>query len=271
MPELPEVATVCQQLQQSLIGDAIVAVQSYVPALRYPLTEALKGLRGRVLSVERRSKVIIVHMAQGALLIHLGMSGKLRLQSTAERIKHDHIVMTLSSARCLIYHDPRRFGFVDYCQDRQDLWQHRLLSGLGIEPLAIDFDGQYLYQLAQGRRCAIKTLLMNGKLIVGIGNIYAQEALFRAGVHPGCPASALTLDHCERLVSAAKAVLKQAIAQGGTTFSDFQSLDGSGYFQIDLDVYGRAGKPCKTCQSTLQQMVISGRSTVFCDQCQSLS
>ena len=267
MPELPEVATVCQQLQQSLIGDTMVALQSYVPALRYPLTEALKGLRGRVLSVERRSKVIIVHMAQGALLIHLGMSGKLRLQATSKRLKHDHIVMTLSSGRYLIYHDPRRFGFVDYCQDLQ---QHRLLTGLGIEPLTAEFDGQYLYQLAQGRRCAIKTLLMNGKLIVGIGNIYAQEALFRAAIHPGCPASTLTLDHCERLASAAKAVLNEAIAKGGTTFSDFQSLDGSGYFQIDLDVYGRSGKPCKTCQSTLQQMMISGRSTVFCDKCQSL-
>ena len=218
-------------------------------------------------AVERRAKYLLFRTEAGSLLVHLGMSGSLRIVlSELPPGRHDHIDVLLEGGACLRYHDPRRFGCF--------LWlalgeTHSLLSGLGPEPLSEEFDGQLLYHLSRGRRGPIKNFIMDGKVVVGVGNIYANEALFLAGIRPDRAAGRISLARCHRLAEIIKQVLTSSIEQGGTTLRDFVGGDGRpGYFAQQLLVYGRAGQPCRCCGSPLREVRLGQRSSVYCVTCQ---
>lgn len=268
MPELPEVETACRGIAPHLTGRRIVDWSLRVPALRWPVVLP-DGLRGqRIRAVRRRAKYLLVELDDGALILHLGMSGSLRvLAPDAPLLKHDHFDLLLDSGRVLRFNDPRRFGSLH--------WQpapaegHWLLAGLGVEPLTPAFDGACLKAAARGRRVAIKNLLMDGHVVVGVGNIYANEALFMARVRPTRAAGRVTLAQCEALAAAIKQVLGAAIGMGGTTLRDFVNHEGQpGYFRQSLWVYGREGQPCKVCGSELKGIRLGQRATVFCPRCQ---
>lgn len=269
MPELPEVETVKRGLAPHVEGASIQDVVVRNAKLRWPvpvdLQEHLKNQT--VLSIERRSKYLVFKLSHGALIIHLGMSGSLRLVSKGEPLKpHDHIDILINSGQILRYNDPRRFGAILW-QDKDE--QHPLLRSLGIEPLEEIFTGSFLKQLALKHRTPIKSFLMNGKVIAGIGNIYAAEALFLAFIHPQTPANQLTDQQCNQLVQTIKTVLQQAIEAGGTTLRDFVNSKGKpGYFSQQLYVYGRANLPCRRCNEALVSIQLGQRSTVFCPCCQ---
>jgi len=268
VPELPEVETTCRGIAPHLIGRRIVDWALRVPALRWPivLPQALRGQRIR--SVRRRAKYLLVELDDGALILHLGMSGSLRvLAPDAPLLKHDHFDLLLDSGRVLRFNDPRRFGSLHW--QPAPVEGHWLLAGLGVEPLTPAFDGACLKAAARGRRVAIKNLLMDGHVVVGVGNIYANEALFMARVRPTRAAGRVTLAQCEALVAAIKQVLGAAIEMGGTTLRDFVNQDGQpGYFKQSLWVYGREGQPCKVCGSELKGIRLGQRATVFCPRCQ---
>jgi len=269
MPELPEVETTRRGIEPHLIHRTIQAVIVREHRLRWPvppdLEHTLQGLSVR--SVERRAKYLLIQFDPGCLLIHLGMSGSLRLVSLDEPAqKHDHIDFVLER-QILRYHDPRRFGAV--------LWHfgplefHPLLKQLGPEPLESAFDGAVLYQNTRNKHGAIKQLLMNNHLVVGVGNIYANEALFAAGIHPGRSASALGHSECDLLASSIKQILTRAIAAGGSTLRDFVGADSRpGYFQQSYAVYGRAGQPCPRCGTEICHLRQGQRSSFYCPQCQ---
>ena len=269
MPELPEVETTRRGLAPHLIGRQVVALEIRQPKLRWPIPRTLRvQLPGqRIEGVERRAKYLLVHTEPGSVLLHLGMSGALRvLPADAPVGAHDHVDWRLDSGRVLRYTDPRRFG----CQ----LWQargttHDLLAGLGPEPLSDAFDGDVLWTRSRGRRAAIKLLLMDQAIVVGVGNIYASEALFAAGIHPARAAGAVSRERYQRLAAAVKQILAHAIERGGTTLRDFISPDGvPGYFEQELFVYGRAGEPCRVCATPIRASVIGQRSTFHCPRCQ---
>ena len=219
-------------------------------------------------AVRRRAKYLLVEVPAGTAIVHLGMSGSLRVCTDDEpRRKHDHVEMTLSSGARLRYHDPRRFGCL--------LWQpagaptHALLAGLGPEPLSNAFDGETLFRATRRRDVAIKVLLMNAAVVVGVGNIYASEALYAAGVRPARAARRVTRAECRRIAEAIKTVLTRSIEMGGTTLRDFVDSDGEpGYFAQSLAVYGRGGEPCRTCAAPIGQRVLGQRSTFWCPGCQ---
>ncbi|MFO7577902.1 MAG: bifunctional DNA-formamidopyrimidine glycosylase/DNA-(apurinic or apyrimidinic site) lyase [Pelovirga sp.] len=270
MPELPEVETVCRGLAPHIRGKTVLELILRAAKLRQPLDRELcRILPGQVIvKVERRAKYLILHCERGGLLIHLGMSGVLRLvpAGTTEQ-KHDHIDLIFTDGSCLRMTDPRRFGQFIYCPE--DPLQHPLLHHLGPEPLADDFDGAYLYRRSRGRQQAVKTFLMDQRIVVGVGNIYASEALFRAGIHPARPAGRVGRERYERLVQMVRDVLVAAIAAGGTTISDFRSSAGRpGYFRQELLVYGRAGAPCCRCGTALRSQRLGQRSTFYCSHCQ---
>ncbi|MEK9533451.1 MAG: bifunctional DNA-formamidopyrimidine glycosylase/DNA-(apurinic or apyrimidinic site) lyase, partial [Halieaceae bacterium] len=200
------------------------------------------------------------------LMVHLGMSGSLRIMpADTPALFHDHIDLVLDDGRCLRYHDPRRFGSFHWLRTLE----HPLLDHLGPEPLAASFDGSYLYERSRGRRIPVKQFIMDGKIVVGVGNIYANEALFMAGIHPARAAGRVALLRYESLAQTIKTVLGDAIEQGGTTLRDFVGGDGSpGYFAQQLRVYGRQGQPCRVCKSALKEIRQGGRSTVYCPDCQ---
>ncbi len=270
MPELPEVETTRRGLGPHVRGRRIRALKVYERRLRWPLPAGLAAkLAGqRVLSTGRRGKYLLLNLGSGALIVHLGMSGNLRLVPAASpRVRHDHFDLVLDSGRALRFNDPRRFGSLLYV--RGDPLAHRLLAHLGPEPFSRGFDAGYLWRITRGRRVAVKQLLMNSRLVVGVGNIYASEALFRARIRPQRAARSLTRPEAARLVRAVRAVLKAAIRAGGTTLRDYLRTDGSpGYFRQRLYVYERAGLPCRRCGTKLRAVSQGQRSTYYCPACQ---
>lgn len=270
MPELPEVETTRCGITPLISGKTIAALILRTDKLRWPLDRTLcRSLPGQtILTVARRAKYLLLSTAQGTLILHLGMSGSLRIvpAETTEN-KHDHIDLILTDGNCLRLTDPRKFGALLWTTD--DPLQHPLLARLGPEPLTAEFNGDYLYQSSRQRKIAIKPFIMDQQQVVGVGNIYASEALFGAAINPCAPAGTVSRARYQRLVSEIKQVLQQAIAAGGTTISDFQQADGKpGYFKQELRVYGRAGEPCKRCGQPVKSIRLGQRSTFFCPTCQ---
>ena len=274
MPELPEVETVLYGLKPHLEGAVIQDVIVREQQLRWPIPDDLKTrLTHQTIGIlSRRAKYLIIPMPSGSLIVHLGMSGSLRIVTKATALKrHDHVDIIFSDTHLLRYNDPRRFGAILW-NDTSDACAHPLLQSLGPEPLESHFTAGYLKQAAMNRRIAIKSLIMNNRVVVGIGNIYAAEALFLAKIHPTTPAGALTETDCRRLVEAIQQVLCQAIRQGGTSLKDFVNSEGKpGYFANELQVYGRAKLPCTQCKTPLQSITLGQRGTVFCANCQKIS
>jgi formamidopyrimidine-DNA glycosylase len=269
MPELPEVETTRHGISPWITGRTVTGVIARRHALRWPLPDLAALLPGRTVQhISRRAKYLLLTCDDaGTLLIHLGMSGSLRILPTDTAAQtHDHLDIQFDS-HCLRLRDPRRFGAVLWTEELPA--QHPLLRHLGPEPLSAAFNADYLYACARSRRTAIKTLLMNGKVVVGVGNIYATEALYAAGIHPNRAACRITHTRLARLVNAVQQILRTAIQQGGTTLRDFQQEDGKpGYFRHQLQVYGRADQPCYHCQTHLQMQRIGQRSSVYCPNCQ---
>ncbi len=270
MPELPEVETTRRGLAPHARKRRIVALAVYEPRLRWPIARTLpREVAGRRIErVGRRAKYLLLELESGTLLLHLGMSGNLRaVPAATPRLKHDHFDLLLDSGLALRFNDPRRFGSLLYTAD--DPAEHALLKHLAPEPLAKGFDATYLWRISRGRRLALKQLLMNSRLVVGVGNIYASEALFRARLRPQRRASSLTRAECARLVRAVRTVLKLAIRAGGTTLRDYLGADGApGYFSQRLYVYERRGKPCRRCATPVRRLTQGQRSTYYCPHCQ---
>ena len=269
MPELPEVETTRRGVAPYSRGQVVRDVLVREPRLRWPVPANLPALlQGqRITEVERRAKYLLFRTDPGTLLVHLGMSGSLRIiEGDVEPQKHDHIDIVLRSGARLRYNDPRRFGCM--------LWlapggKHPLLDHLGPEPLSNAFDGDLLYRRSRGRKGPVKNFIMDGKVVVGVGNIYANEALFLAGVRPDRAAGRISRARYQALAQDIKQVLTSAIEQGGTTLRDFVGGDGKpGYFAQQLYVYGRGGLPCKRCGAELREVRISQRTTVYCVTCQ---
>ena len=242
----------------------------YEPRLRYPLPRDLprKVAGQHIVRVGRRAKYLLLELDSGTLLLHLGMSGNLRVVPAATpRLRHDHFDLLLDSGVALRFNDPRRFGSLIYTSGEPR--EHPLLERLGPEPFSAAFDADYLYRITRGRRVALKQLLLNSQLVVGVGNIYASEALFRARLRPGRAARSLTRGDAARLVRAIRAVLRQAIRAGGTTLRDYLGADGApGYFRQRLYVYERRGKPCRRCGTPVRAVTQGQRSTYYCPGCQ---
>lgn len=270
MPELPEVETTCRGISPLITGRQIAELVLRTDKLRWPLERSLCAtLPGQsVLQVERRAKYLLLQCEQGSLILHLGMSGSLRvLPAETTENKHDHVDLIFTDGNCLRLTDPRKFGALLWTDS--DPLQHRLLAHLGPEPLTDQFSGDYLYGASRNRKVAIKTFVMDQKLVVGVGNIYASEALFAAGIDPCLPASKVSRKRYRRLVGEIKRVLHLAIAAGGTTISDFKQADGKpGYFTQELQVYGRAGDPCTVCGDLIKSIRLGQRSSFYCANCQ---
>ena len=270
MPELPEVETTRRGVAPHVVGRRVVRVDVYDRRLRWPvpadLAERLRGVTiGRV---DRRSKYLLFHAGEGALLVHLGMTGTLRVWPSAPpRARHDHVDITLEGGSVLRYRDPRRFGAMLWIPSIAQ--GHALLDALGPEPFDAAFDADYLWRTTRTRSAAIKVALMDNRVVTGVGNIYANEALFRAGIRPSTPAKRLSKARLARLVVAVQAVLEAAIARGGSTLRDYVGSDGAaGYFQLDYFVYGRAGCACRVCGHRIRTARIGQRSTFHCPHCQ---
>jgi formamidopyrimidine-DNA glycosylase len=270
MPELPEVETTRRGLADAVVGRTIVRVDVREPRLRWRVPDELPALlRGRrILALERRAKYLLFSLPNGTLIVHLGMSGSLRLMSAGTApLRHDHIDIALDSGMCLRLNDPRRFGCMLWTCD--DPHTHALLRSLGPEPLSAQFDGEALARAAKGRRVAIKQLLMDQRVVVGVGNIYASEALFRARVRPRRAAGRLSRQELEAIVKGVKDVLRDAIRAGGTTLRDYVNAEGvPGYFKQRLFVYERADEPCRVCKTPIRHLVLGQRSTYYCATCQ---
>ncbi len=289
MPELPEVEVTRRGLLPHVVGCRIVDVTVRHRGLRWPVEPELEArLTGRVIQrIERRGKYLLLEClpapesdaAPGWLLVHLGMTGTLRVYPDAPAAgPHDHLDLVLAPeagqdgrpAMVLRFRDPRRFGAIVWTPLAESaLAEHPLLKRLGIEPFDPRFDGAWIHRLTRGRSVAIKQALLAGEIVVGVGNIYCSESLFRAGIRPTTPAGRISLARCEKLAEAVRATLAEAIARGGSTLRDFVGSDGSsGYFQLDCFVYDRAGEPCRVCGTPIRQIVQGQRSTFYCPQCQ---
>ncbi len=270
MPELPEVETTCKGILPHLVNKTIASVIIRQPKLRWPIPLKIKKTlpNQKVLSVERRAKYILINFKKGTLILHLGMSGSLRIVKSKQAYdKHDHFDLLLKNGNCLRLHDPRRFGSVLWTQ--KPALEHKLLCQLGPEPLTDNFTTEYLYTLSRKRKVNIKQFIMNTHIVVGVGNIYASEALFLSGIHPRKTAGSISQARYETLVSSIKQVLSAAIKQGGTTLKDFTQSDGKpGYFKQQLNVYGRKGEPCLICNKPVSHCVLGQRATYYCTQCQ---
>ncbi len=270
MPELPEVETTRRGIEPHLLQHRVAAVIVRKPRLRWPIPDTLPALLEgrRVEAVERRGKYLLLRFAHGTLILHLGMSGSLRvLAADAPVRKHDHVDLRLDDGQCLRLHDPRRFGAVLWCAGPAEA--HPLLRDLGPEPLSPAFDGEHLRGAAAGRKTAIKNLIMDSHVVVGVGNIYASESLFLAGIHPQRPAGRVAASRLQVLAQTIKQVLSAAIRQGGTTLRDFTREDGSpGYFALSLNVYGRDGERCPRCDAAIRRKTIGQRASFYCPRCQ---
>jgi len=271
MPELPEVETTRRGVEPHVTGKTIREVIVRHRGLRLPVSETLDQIAGdRITGVRRRAKYLIFDLKQGgSLLVHLGMSGSLRLADpAAEFKKHDHIALTLSTGKQLRFHDPRRFGIFLHLPQGDPL-DHSLLGKLGPEPLDGEFTVGTLAKAFASRSIPIKVAIMDPKVVVGVGNIYASEALFRAGILPAAEAAKVSRPRLAKLVAAIKQVLNESIEQGGTTLRDFLNSDGEpGYFSQRLMVYERKGEPCRTCGTAIKHAVMGQRSTYWCPKCQ---
>ena len=269
MPELPEVETTRRGIEPHILHRTITDVVIRQPRLRWPvpakLPEILKGQK--IKSVKRRAKYLLLETARGTVILHLGMSGSLRvLPCKTPAGAHDHVDLVFGK-QCLRLRDPRRFGAVLWTDE--DIQQHKLIKPLGPEPLSNDFNADYLFNKRRGRNTAIKNLIMNAHIVVGVGNIYASESLFAAGINPKRKAGKVSRQRYEKLVTAIKSVLKRSIQQGGTTLKDFSNEQGKpGYFAQQLQVYGRQGEACFKCDAPIQQVIIGQRSTFYCPHCQ---
>lgn len=276
MPELPEVETVARALRPHLLGRRIAGVDVLTVKLRKPLApfkqKLAEVLDKEIIRISRRAKYIVVEFAgMWVMLLHLGMSGSLKIvPGDLPAEKHERIIWFLDDGRSLRFHDPRKFGLVDILPLQIPGSLPECFNNLPPEPLGEQFSCNYLHSLSQGRRRPIKSLLMDNQFVVGIGNIYASESLFRAGIDPFTPAGRITLSRYQKLVQAIREVLREAIAAGGTTISDFSGVDGSeGKFARHLNVYGRAGKPCLICaEEVIVKKMMGGRSTYYCPYCQ---
>jgi len=269
MPELPEVETSRRGISPYLVGERIDDIVIRDRRLRWPVsTDVDKHLTGAtVTSVDRRAKYLLLNTTDGTAIIHLGMSGSVFIveRDTPAGV-HDHFDFNLHSGKSLRYRDPRRFGSLHWTDDAALHW---LLRDLGPEPLTGNFSGEYLRSRSRGRRVAIKQFIMNAEIVVGVGNIYASEALFMAGIHPRRAAGRVSLLRYQKLADAIKAVLEKSITAGGTTLRDFYGGDGeAGYFRRELLVYGRDDEPCKHCGKAITAIVLGQRSTYYCKQCQ---
>lgn len=269
MPELPEVETTRRGIQPWLKGNIITDIRVYNASLRWPVPETLQNLAGQLIeSIQRRGKYLLLACQTGTAIIHLGMSGSLRIcEPGSVRRKHDHLEFLISSNKVLRYHDPRRFGCVLW--QTGDVLQHPLLASLGPEPLSDAFNSSYLKGRARNRKVAIKNLIMDSHIVVGVGNIYASEALFKAGIRPARAAKRVTKLELDKLVIATKETLAHSIEQGGTTLKDFVNSDGNpGYFAQSLNVYGRSDEPCHSCATLVKAKVIGQRTSFYCPVCQ---
>lgn len=271
MPELPEVETtrlgISRHLHHKIVKEVIIRQAK----LRWQVPPEIKHqLRNqKIQNITRRGKYLLFHFETGTLLIHLGMSGSLRImQKTVAAEKHDHIDLIMADNSCLRFTDPRRFGSWLWSEDNPN--NHPLLKNLGPEPLTKKFSGNYLYTLSRKRSVAIKNFIMNSHIVVGVGNIYANEALFLAGINPKRAAKKVSSKEYDLLVTAIKKVLQLAIKEGGTTLRNFSQSDGKpGYFKQQLKVYGRGELPCVQCKTLLKEIRLGQRSTVYCPRCQS--
>jgi formamidopyrimidine-DNA glycosylase len=272
VPELPEVEVTRRGIAPHLENRVVSGVVLRHSGLRLPFPAALEEkLVGRTIrSTARRGKYLLIHFDHGSLLLHLGMSGHLRIlpSSTAPQ-KHDHFDLVLGD-RMLRMNDPRRFGLVLWhAAGDGDVHEHPLLQGLGVEPLEEGFSGELLYAQTRGRSAPIKQVLLAGDIVVGVGNIYASESLFKAGIDPRRPANRIGLARYEKLAQAIRETLAAAIAQGGSSLRDFLAVDGQpGYFQQNYFVYSRSGEPCRVCKMPVRQLTQGQRSTFFCANCQ---
>ena len=270
MPELPEVETTRRGLLPHLLGRRIRGAVVRNRSLRWPVPRDLgRKLRGEeVLAIRRRGKYLLFDLRSGHLLVHLGMSGRLSLLPDDAPVRlHDHVDVQLEGRQVLRLTDPRRFGAVLWLRDPAE--RHVLLRGLGLEPLEPEFTGEALHRLARGRSVAVKQFVMNGRIVTGVGNIYAAEALFRAGIHPLRSAGRISRARWDRLAAAVRETLEAALAAGGTTLRDFASADGApGYFQGQCAVYGREGEPCIRCGTPIRALRQGQRSTFYCPACQ---
>ncbi|HWD21669.1 MAG TPA: bifunctional DNA-formamidopyrimidine glycosylase/DNA-(apurinic or apyrimidinic site) lyase [Burkholderiales bacterium] len=270
MPELPEVEVTRRGLAPHIAGRVISGVTVRDARLRWPVPKEVHALAGRtVREIRRRGKYLLLDCGDGHLIVHLGMSGSLRVLARGTPAqKHDHFDLLLGD-RLLRLRDPRRFGAVLWTSAQVE--RHPLLSHLGIEPLSRALHPARLFELTRGRRAPIKQLLMDARRIVGVGNIYASESLFRAGIHPRTPAQRLSLEKSARLAAAIKRTLREAIRAGGSSLRDFVGADGNaGYFQTRYWVYDREGERCRRCGTTVRRIRQGGRSTFFCPGCQRL-
>jgi formamidopyrimidine-DNA glycosylase len=270
MPELPEVETTCRGIAQAVLGQRIEAALVREPRLRWrlPAEFAQQLWQQRIREVRRRAKYILLDLEHGSLIVHLGMSGSLRVLSAATpTLPHDHVDLVLDSGQCLRFNDPRRFGSMHYTT--ADPLQHPLLKKLAPEPFSKEFDAAYLAKKTRGRSVTIKQLIMNSELVVGVGNIYASEALFRAGIRPSRAAGRVKVAELHKLIQAIQSVLNDAIRAGGTTLRDYVNAAGTpGYFRQKLFVYERTDQPCRICRTPIKQLTHGQRSTYFCSTCQ---
>ncbi len=270
MPELPEVETTRRGIEPLVAGRTVAEVVVREARLRWPVPDDLSAvLAGQVIHrVERRAKYLLLRCAAGTLIIHLGMSGYLRWVSAGQPAsRHDHIDILFTDGSCLRYNDSRRFG--SFLWGTGDPRAHPLLVGLGPEPLSDEMSGEYLYRRSRNRKLAVKSFIMDQQMVVGVGNIYANEALFQAGIAPGRQAGLISLQRYRRLADAIGEVLDRAIAAGGSTLRDFHGADGRpGYFPLQFQVYGRAGEGCPGCGREIEQFRLAQRSTYCCRHCQ---
>ena len=280
MPELPEVETTLNGLRPRLLGSRIVRLVVRERRLRWPIEVGLERKVGghTVTGMRRRGKYMVIDLERGGLLVHLGMSGSFRVltlrnshtgdmaavDTAAEA--HDHYDL-ITDRHIIRYRDPRRFGCLLWAAD--DPMQHKLIRTLGIEPLEPSFTGNFMRRAAKGRRLAVKSLLMDGRVVVGVGNIYASEALFDAGIHPARGCHRISEARYQQLVESVQKILSAAILRGGSTIRDFSGVDGQfGYFEQQLLVYGREGEPCRNCGARIRNLIIGQRSTFYCPRCQ---
>ena len=269
MPELPEVETTLRAIKK-FQGQNLTDIKVHNRNLRWAVDKDLEknSKNQKLINLYRRAKYIVFELENTYLLLHLGMSGSLRILKSEDNyfLKHDHIEFIFDKEK-IIYNDPRRFGSLHIAKDINN---HKLISQLGPEPLSKNFNGEYLLECCKRSKTNIKTLIMNQKNVVGIGNIYASESLYLSKINPLKESYKLNIEECKRIVSSAKKVLNEAIKVGGTTLKDFYSADGSpGYFKIKLNVYGRNGKKCKKCEEEILKVTINQRATFYCPSCQS--
>jgi len=269
MPELPEVETSRRGIEPHIVGTTVTRVLIRNRSLRWPVSKTVdRSLSGQAItSVTRRAKYLLINTPEGSAILHLGMSGSVFVvdHDTPAGV-HDHVDIDLDSGKSLRFRDPRRFGSLHWSKHPL---QHKLLKSLGPEPLDDEFDGEYLWSKSRGRRVSIKQFIMNAHVVVGVGNIYASEALYLAGISPRRAAGRVARVRYEVLAAAIKNVLASAIKAGGTTLRDFYGGDGeAGYFQQQLEVYGRDGKMCRRCDTPITAIVQGQRSTYYCKQCQ---